>query len=274
MKEINISRLMDNYTDNEFNIEGEAGADTEKVLKTVMEQVKPAKKTKVKPLFKVMIAAAAAAALAMTGTVVAKAQFPKHTITSATGTVFEYEQHGGAYGYELNVKNEDYSDLLTLEDGRLYFSIENTRTDITDLIDRQTPYIYSYVNEDTGYENYVIAGGTADQYAVVDMVYLEGAGWTGAGEMGGENGAYNGINGRINVTVEELENNGGNLSIVFTRDPGAPYHEHLNAWQEGAPCPTLQPYKEIPEQWRDECEDAWLLEALFRLDILDPELIF
>lgn len=71
MKELKISELMNDYTDNELFLEGQQTVDAEKAIKAVTERISPKKKTKVKPLFKALIAVAAAAAL--TGAVSAAA---------------------------------------------------------------------------------------------------------------------------------------------------------------------------------------------------------
>ncbi|MCH5200362.1 MAG: hypothetical protein J1F60_05315, partial [Oscillospiraceae bacterium] len=56
-KELDITKIMDDYTDNEFFVEGEQAVDTEKAVGELLAQVRP--KKRMKPIFKVLIAAAA-----------------------------------------------------------------------------------------------------------------------------------------------------------------------------------------------------------------------
>ena len=60
MKRLEISRLMDEYTDTEFFPAGGSAADTQAVHERVLAQAAPAKKKRMPPLTKVLIAAALA----------------------------------------------------------------------------------------------------------------------------------------------------------------------------------------------------------------------
>ena len=69
---------------------------------------------------------------------------------------------------------------LTLEDGRLWFINGKKRTDITGLIDENTPYIYEHVDSTTGHTGYVIMGGTLDNFFLAEYISLDGnSGMTG-----------------------------------------------------------------------------------------------
>ena len=271
--EIKISRLMDSYTDNEFFIQGESEVNIEMIKNNVVEQAAGTKK-KMKPLFKALIGVAAAAVLAVGATATTVAIL-KGSVQNASGATYNYEVRDGGYIIEMSVT--DYGDILTLEGDRLYFNMEGKRTDVTDLMDNQTPYIYAYTNADTGLKNYVLLGGTPEEYYIIDLTYLEGIGWQG-------DGALNGIGG--NQAQFRLENFKAEapdeedtlyMSLVFGKNfikengevhpvqGGWPYHDHHVMWSGGAVKST-----DIPENWETECMDAWLLKALIQLEII-PE---
>lgn len=63
---------------------------------------------------------------------------------------------------------------LVLEDGRLWFVGVGERTDVTDLIDENTPYIYECTDPDTGIRGWFILGGTPEDF-----------GWAVCSDMGG-----------------------------------------------------------------------------------------
>lgn len=261
MKEIKISQLMDNYTDNEFFIDEESEVNMDRIKENVIENVS-GKKTKIKPAAKIMIAIAAAAALAVGATAAAAAISGR--FSDASGATYDYEVHED--GYSIRVAPGNYEDMLTLEDGRLIFRLGDNTTDVTDLMDSKTPYIYAYNNADTGRESYIVLGGTPEEYSIVDFSYLDGIGWSG-------NGCMDGIEGdSITVSVEE-----NIASIVFNKsfvrengeihqvEGGWPYHSHSVIWFDGKVTDS-----NIPENWNGECMDAWLISAMASLDMIDP----
>lgn len=162
-REIDITMLMDNYTDNEFNIGGEPAVEADKVVSAVLPQVK--QKKKVKPLFKVIAAAAAAVVLA--GTTAATAFTIKGGYTTSTGAEVSYE-----FGENHGIWNISHGaeEVLRVEEGnRLMFVADGQYIDITDLVDENTPYIYSYENSN-GDTCYIAAGGAAGDYGYVSMI--------------------------------------------------------------------------------------------------------
>ena len=112
---IKISRLMDAYTDNEFFIHGESEVNLEMVKNNVIEKAEGAKK-RMKPVAKVLIGVAAAAALAVGATATTVA-IMKGSVQNASGATYNYEITDGGYTIEMSIT--DYGDILTLEDGRL-----------------------------------------------------------------------------------------------------------------------------------------------------------
>ena len=268
--EIKISRLMDAYTDNEFFIQGESEVNMDTVKNNVIEK---AAKKKMKPVAKVLIGVAAAAVLGVGAT--AATFIMQGSVTNASGATYDYEVTD--HGYSIALSVTDYGSILTLEDGRLYFNMGDERTDVTDLMDNQTPYIYAYTNADTGLKNYVVLGGTPEEYYIIDLTYLEGIGWQG-------DGALDGIGGNmVQFRLEDMEAQAPDeedftyMSLAFGKNfikdretgeitpvrDGWPYHDHHVMWSEGVVKQT-----DVPENWETDCMDAWLLKALIQLEII------
>lgn len=160
MKRLEISRLMDEYTDNEFFPQGGEAADTQAVKERVLAQAAPAKQMpKRKKMF-------IAAALAVVMVVLVGAGFPyiQHQLVGGTLS-FEQTTDGRITAFVHN------SEVLKREDGRLYFAQDNgQRIDVTDLISENTPYIYDGSDPDTGMIYYVILGGTPESYGWFEWV--------------------------------------------------------------------------------------------------------
>ena len=278
MKEYEITELMREYTDDEFNIEGENAADCEKVVESVMGQVKA--KKKVRPLFKVIAAAAAAAVFAATAIAATTAIGGK--FRSAGGSEYWYEFKDG---YTQGVKSPaDYESLLKEEDGRLYLTIDGETTDITDMVDRQTPYIYTYTDNETnavsGKVSYVIAGGTPDNYGVVDIAYIEGLGWWGGGAKDGN--SQNDIHiSRFESLNDEPPSQSYQLSYFLWYDVHGnalkivdEEHAYFKADLDFGACRDdgVITYSDFPSTWREDCDIAWLIEALLQLEIFEPDI--
>ena len=163
-KEYKISELMENYTDNEFFLEGEQTVDTEKAVNDLLAQVRP--KKRMKPLFKVIAAAAAAVVLAgaaTAGTLVLNGSFKTPTNINVS-----YKAEGDSCYVHFD-STEETSPIKVEENDRLYFIADGEHTDITDLVDENTPYIYSYVNTE-GFTCYIIAGGAAGDYGYFELL--------------------------------------------------------------------------------------------------------
>lgn len=60
--------------------------------------------------------------------------------------------------------NLDEKTPIVLEDGKLWFVNGEERTDLTGLIDENTPYVYEHTDSTTGNTGYVIVGGTVDNF--------------------------------------------------------------------------------------------------------------
>lgn len=263
---IKISRLMDAYTDNEFFIQGESEVNMDTVKNNVIQK---AAKKKMKPIAKAVIGAAAAAVLAGGTAAVTIPIVMSGSQNTAAGTTYNYSIRDD--GYSISINSGDYADIMTEEDGRLYFNLKGETTDITDLVDRETPYIYAYSNTETGDKNYIVMGGTPEQYAIIDLTYIDGGiGWKGDGCM-------NGIGGNM-ADLQDLGNdewhiiafdisqnfvkNGDGVHIVSGTEEEF-HHKHSVMWAGD----TISS-NDIPENWEDECMDAWLIKALIQLEII------
>ena len=100
------------------------------------------------------LAAGLAAALVLVG-----AGFPSMIYQLVNSTLtFEQSPDSTSVTYEHNVSS------IEAEDGRLFFVLDGERTDITDLINEDTPYIYDGSDPETGLTYYLIMGGTPENY--------------------------------------------------------------------------------------------------------------
>lgn len=84
-------------------------------------------------------------------------------------------------GEEIILSVPDPEDApLVLEDGRLWFVGGGERTDVTDLIDADTPYIYEHTDPVTGYRGWLILGGTPEDFGWAEYADVNGgSGLTG-----------------------------------------------------------------------------------------------
>ncbi|MBD5084237.1 MAG: hypothetical protein HDT33_04025 [Clostridiales bacterium] len=156
MKQLEISRLMDEYTDTEFFPEGGSVADTQEVKDMVLANVKaPAGKKRMPARKKVLLAATLAAVMV----VLVGAGYLERTYHLASGTIGFSES---AKGRIISIKMD--SAPLELEDGQLFLVMDGERTDITDLIDENVPYISDLSNPSEDMTSYLILGGTPEHY--------------------------------------------------------------------------------------------------------------
>lgn len=92
--------------------------------------------------------------------------------------------HGDTVGghVEWDASGEQSAPIVQ-ENGKLWFVNGEQRTDLTGLIDENTPYIYEHTDPATGNKGYVIVGGGADNYGWAEFFLTEG----GAASMTGDN---------------------------------------------------------------------------------------
>ena len=75
-------------------------------------------------------------------------------------------------GAEMVLGDENYTPIVQ-EDGKLWFVNGEERTDLTGLIDENTPYIYEHTDSKTGNKGYVIMGGTVDHFGWAEFFTTE-----------------------------------------------------------------------------------------------------
>ena len=263
MKEYRISELMENYTDNEIFLEGEQTIDTDKAVGDLLAQVKP--KKKMRPLFKGLVAAAAAVVV-LTGSVITAAALGLG-FTTATGRQVEYHPVIDGHQYLWSSSTAELDDALTLENGRLILNVDGKSIDITDMVDRKTPYIYSYELPESEKTAYVIAGGTPEEYGVVDMVYNEETGWLG---MGAVNGSHD-DGGDIFVDIDRTWYEGwqpGEIQKVESWSMTTQNYDIHYSVKDDPEHDCVHFNSRIFPTWRDECYDAWLIQALLDLELI------
>ena len=176
MKELKISQLMDDYVDNEVCIEGETLVDNEELKGLVLGQAET--KRKVKPLFKGLIVAAVAACLVgVAGASTIAVISSKYT--SVLGSEIEYNLQAYPDRWQIWTVGLDRILPVTMEAERLFFNADGEKSDITDIINENTPYIHKSVNAE-GYPCWQITGGTLDDYGYLE-IYQNSEGWKADG---------------------------------------------------------------------------------------------
>ena len=139
MKRLEISRLMDEYQDNEFFPEEGSSAGTQAVKDRVLAQARPGKKRRI-PVKGLLLAAALSAACLLC----IAAALPIIAYRQVDGSSVLVQTDGEHYLY-IAYDNSEWDEPLVLEDGRLWLVVGGQRTDVTDLIDEETPFIVEEV---------------------------------------------------------------------------------------------------------------------------------
>ncbi len=83
--------------------------------------------------------------------------------------------------YYLHISWKDINTPIMLEDGRLWLVLADERIDVTDLIDEDTPYILEGEDPDSGLKNYLIVGGTPEDYGWQIWMEMPLGGYSGGG---------------------------------------------------------------------------------------------
>lgn len=153
MKQLEISKLMDDYVDNEFCPEEGSNLSAEAVKARVLAQASPVKKRRM-PRWKTGLIAAALAAGALLSIAAGLPGLVYHFASGHQVTIAPDKRSASFEGQETAP--------VTVENGRLIFTADGQRLDITDKVDEETPYIYERTDPVTGNKGYVIVGGTVD----------------------------------------------------------------------------------------------------------------
>ncbi|MCI8329632.1 MAG: hypothetical protein HFG02_08515 [Oscillibacter sp.] len=164
MEHLEISKIMDEYTDTEFFPVGASDVDPEAVKARVLAGIKaPTMRKRMSQKKKLLLAAGLAAALVLMG-----AGLPSlvHQAYRLLNTTLTFEQNPDS----KSVTYEHGASSIEVEDGRLFFVLDEERTDITDFISDDTPYIYDGSDPETGLTYYLIMGGTPENYGWLEWV--------------------------------------------------------------------------------------------------------
>lgn len=160
MKQLEISKLMDEYVDNEFCPEEGSATSTAAVKTRVLAQTAPAKKRRM-PRWKMVLIAAA---LAVGALLSIAAGLPSLVYQLANGTLM-FTQTSSSKITTL------YSDvIMNMEDNRVFSLLNDEHVDITDRISQDTPYIIDCSNPKTGLTHYIIMGGTPEHYGWFEWI--------------------------------------------------------------------------------------------------------
>lgn len=162
MKRLEISKLMDEYQDNEFFPDGGSSADTQAVKARVLAQADTAKRHRIPPLKAVLLAAA----LGLASVLCIAAGLPMKTYQLFTGGTMQadVEMNGPNRHICYDLRDAFPEDPLVLENNRLWLVLNGDRTDITDRIDMETPYVIDYTDPETGLKSSLILGGTPEDF--------------------------------------------------------------------------------------------------------------
>lgn len=101
-----------------------------------------------------------AAALAVGCVLSIAAGLPAQVYNFMSGGTVSVNENGGSNDWSMDEVNPP----IVQEDGKLWFVNGEERTDLTGLIDEDTPYIYEHTDPKTGNKGYVIVGGTVDHF--------------------------------------------------------------------------------------------------------------
>lgn len=214
-KELEISRLMDSYSDEEFMTEEVGELNAEKICERVMSAAGKPKK-RLKTGIKLMIAAAAVVGASL----ITAASVPETTFISLTGQ--RVTESWLMYGSGLKATEEVVP--YTVEGDRIYFTADGGHTDITDLISDEDAYFYEYTKTDNrGNERRccIAVGGTVrnPSYGEIIMGLKPGetsARWNGVIY-------YYRIDGRVvsvnDMTDEEFQNIDNYETAGFVESP-------------------------------------------------------
>lgn len=123
-----------------------------------------------RPSVKVMVLAAA---LAVGCVLSIAAGLPAQVYNFMSGGSVVIDAGGGDHDSVVwDLRDEDYTPIVQ-EDGKLWFVNGEERTDLTGLIDENTPYIYEHTDPKTGNKGYVIMGGTLDHFGWAEFFGTE-----------------------------------------------------------------------------------------------------
>lgn len=147
LKKLEIAHMMDAYEEEEFVPEEEALVDPQRVRTAVMGRVRRGRTRRI-----LLTAAVLAACLGLVGWTYGE-------------RVYQFMCGGrlvsGEHQTSLEWDKEARAQVLSVEEGRVWFVADGQRLDITDRIDEETPYLYAW-QDGQGNRSGLIVGGTPE----------------------------------------------------------------------------------------------------------------
>ena len=139
----------------------------ERMMKNLMNQENQNGKTRRVSLRVALVAAALAAGCALSIAAGVPAQV-YHFISGGSVTV----NPGTNTAHYDRLYDEDPVEVDG--DGRVWFTADGRRLDITDRVDENTPYIYERADEATGQKGYLVVGGSHDNLGWMEWYQMDG----------------------------------------------------------------------------------------------------
>lgn len=160
LKKLEISRLMDDYPDEEFGPEEDGLVNEERVKERVLARVRRGRLKKRRML---LAAAVLAVCLGLVGW-----SYGERIYHLLGGGQVVIGGDGAGMGYGEIHMSDGYDEngqplVVSLEEGRLWFVARGQRVDITEQVDEKTPYVDTWWDEEGNFY-YVMAGGTPEDY--------------------------------------------------------------------------------------------------------------
>ena len=222
MKQLEISRLMDEYMDNEFFPEGGSAVDVETVKDMVLAKAGPVeKKRRVSPRKRVPLAAAMAAAMV----ILMGAGVAVISVVSPSG--IEVTLNEGCEHIDYTQHNDNW---LAVEDGRFYLDFGGSRIEITGKFDADTPYIHT-AKEPSGITFHYVVGGTPENYGYTEFQIVPGY---SQGEVSPHN-AFVRFNakGKPLLDRNELLWGGDGTQLYSSLDPLSEFDDSYRVYSDG-----------------------------------------
>ena len=94
----------------------------------------------------------------------------RQTFNLLSGDEVIYEQNEEGNRLTFQIRTENKNDYVQVEDGRLYFVVDDIREDITDKCSETTYYRYEKVNQDQT-KNIILVGGTVQSYEIIELCF-------------------------------------------------------------------------------------------------------
>ena len=176
LKKLKISSLMNEYQDQESEPVPQPGlVDGERVRQRVLGQVAGRRRRKLRRA--VIAAVAAAACLGLVAWT-----WGERIYQMASGGQVTIGEGYGSVTMSDGKGEEGEPLVVSLEAGRLWFVAGGERTDITDLVDEDTPYVHTYTDGE-GVLHYFLVGGTPEDYGWFEGLKAPDGSGGGAGVL-------------------------------------------------------------------------------------------